>query len=98
MLPASFAGNISFSAGRMRIDKYLKVSRLIKRRELAANACLSSRVFLNGKAAKPAAQVKIGDTIEIQFGANPLRIEVLSLATVARKEDAEALYRVLPAT
>ena len=79
----------------MRIDKYLKVSRLIKRRELASEACQNLRVYLNGRAAKPGAQVKPGDRIELHLGSSPLLIEVTDVRETVKKEDAQSLFRVL---
>ena len=63
----------------MRLDKYLKVSRIIKRRTVANEACDADRVTINGRPAKASAQVKEGDVLEIMFGTNPLKVEVLSL-------------------
>lgn len=80
----------------MRIDKFLKVSRLIKRRGVAAEACDTSRVVLNGREAKPGARVKVGDIIELRFGASPLKVRVLDIRETVRKEDANTLYEVLP--
>ena len=77
----------------MRLDKWLKVSRLIKRRTVAQEACDGGRVSLNGRVAKPSADVKEGDVIEIAFGAKKVRAEVLSLAETVRKDDAAAMYR-----
>lgn len=79
----------------MRLDKYLKVSRIIKRRTVANEACDHSKVFVNGKAAKPSAEVKEGDVLELRFGERVLKVEVLSVAEHAAKSDAAALYRVL---
>ena len=79
----------------MRLDKWLKVSRLIKRRTVAQEACDGGRVSLNGRTAKPSAEVKAGDTVEISFGAKTVRAEVLSVAETVRKEDAAAMYREL---
>jgi ribosomal 50S subunit-recycling heat shock protein len=79
----------------MRLDKYLKVSRLIKRRTLANEACDSERVKLNGKVAKAGAEVKIGDVIEMRFGSNATKVEVLSVAEHAAKDAARELYRLL---
>ncbi len=79
----------------MRLDKYLKVSRLIKRRTVANEACDAGRVFLNGKAARASADVKKGDTIEIQFGGKTVKVEVLDVKETVRKEDAESLFRYL---
>ena len=77
----------------MRLDKWLKVSRLIKRRTVAQEACDGGRVSLNGRVAKPSADVKEGDVIEIAFGSRTLRAEVLSVAEAVRKDDAAAMYR-----
>ena len=79
----------------MRLDKWLKVSRLIKRRTVAQEACDGGRVSLNGRTAKPSADVKQGDIVEISFGAKTVRAEVLSVAETVRKEDAAAMYREL---
>ena len=80
----------------MRLDKYLKVSRLIKRRTVANEACDAGQVLVNGKVAKASTTVKEGDVLEIQFGTNTLRAEVLVLADTTRKEDAKEMYRRLP--
>ena len=77
----------------MRLDKYLKVSRLIKRRTVANEACDSERVSVNGKTAKASYDVKPGDVIEIRFGERRTRVEVLAVNEYARKEDAGAMYR-----
>ncbi len=77
----------------MRLDKYLKVSRLIKRRTVANTACDNERVTVNGKDAKPSYQVKPGDVIEITFGQRTLKVEVTDVAEHATKENASALYR-----
>ena len=77
----------------MRLDKYLKVSRLIKRRTVANAACDNERVTVNGKEAKPSYQVKVGDIIEIAFGQRVLKVEVLDVAEHTTKETASALYR-----
>ncbi len=79
----------------MRLDKYLKVSRLIKRRTVANEACDSERITVNGKPAKASYQVKIGDVIEISFGQRTLKVEVLQLNEHALKADAAAMYREL---
>lgn len=79
----------------MRLDKYLKVSRLIKRRTVANNACDAARVMVNGKEAKASYQVKVGDIIEIAFGQRTMRVEVLAVAEHALKADAAGLYREL---
>ncbi|MCR5727899.1 MAG: RNA-binding S4 domain-containing protein [Lachnospiraceae bacterium] len=79
----------------MRLDKYLKVSRLIKRRTVANEAADSGRVLLNGKEAKPSANVKVGDIIEIGFGNKTVKVEVLAIADTSRKEEAKELFRYL---
>lgn len=78
----------------MRLDKYLKVSRLIKRRSVAAEACGQGRVELNGKQAKASAEVNIGDKIGLSFGSRYLEVEVTSIAEHAPKGEAALLYRV----
>ena len=80
----------------MRLDKYLKVSRLIKRRTVANEACDAGRVLVNGKPAKASYQVKLGDVIEIAFGQRTMRVEVLNIAEHALKADAAAMYKELP--
>ena len=79
----------------MRLDKYLKVSRLIKRRTVANEACDAGRVLVNDKPAKVSVQVKAGDTVEIQFGSKNVKVEVLDVKDTVRKEDAENLFRYL---
>ena len=79
----------------MRLDKYLKVSRLIKRRTVANEACDDERVSVNGRTAKASYEVKVGDVIEIRFGAKTLKVEVLAVADNVRKDDAAAMYREL---
>ena len=79
----------------MRLDKYLKVSRLIKRRSVAADACSASRVLLNGKESKPSKEVKEGDVIEIVYGNSVLKVRVRATLEVTKKEDAAELYEVI---
>lgn len=79
----------------MRLDKYLKVSRLIKRRTVANEAADAGRVLLNGKEAKPSANVNVGDIIEIGFGNKTVKVEVLAIADTSRKEEAKELFRYL---
>ena len=79
----------------MRLDKYLKVSRIIKRRTVANEACSGGRVSLNGKVAKPAADVKEGDILEIRFGNRVGRYEIVTVKETVRKEQAQDVYRVL---
>ncbi|MGN0311487.1 MAG: RNA-binding S4 domain-containing protein [Lachnospiraceae bacterium] len=79
----------------MRLDKFLKVSRLIKRRTVANEACDAGRVLVNGKVAKASVNVKAGDIIEIQFGNKTVKVEVLEVADTSRKEEAKELFRYL---
>ena len=77
----------------MRLDKYLKVSRLIKRRTVANEACDNERVTINGRVARASYDVKVGDVITIRFGQKALSVEVLSVADNVGKADAAAMYR-----
>ena len=79
----------------MRLDKYLKVSRLIKRRTVANEACDAGRVLINDRPAKASAQVKVGDVLEIQFGTRSVKVEVLNVQETVRKEEAQELYKYL---
>lgn len=79
----------------MRLDKFLKVSRLIKRRTIANEACNAGRVIVNGKSAKASAAVKTGDIIEIGFGTKTVKVEVLDVQETVKKDDAKELYRYL---
>ena len=79
----------------MRLDKFLKVSRIIKRRTVANEACSSGRVMLNDRVAKPGAEVKPGDHIAIRFGEHLGQYEILQVADSVRKENASSMYRVL---
>lgn len=79
----------------MRLDKYLKVSRLIKRRTVANEACDAEKVSVNGKPAHASYDVKEGDIIEISIGAKPLKVRVLDVKEFTKKEDAAALYEVV---
>ncbi len=78
----------------MRLDKYLKVSRLIKRRTVANEACDAEKVIVNGKAARASYEVKVGDIIEIIIG-KPLKVRVLDVKDTVKKDDAAALYEVV---
>ena len=78
----------------MRIDKYLKVSRLIKRRTLANEACETGHVSINGKAAKPGSEVKVGDKLEIRFGSSLTTVEVISVAEHVTKEGSKEMYEI----
>lgn len=77
----------------MRIDKYLKNARIIKRRTIAKEACEQGRVSINGKVAKPGDEVSIGDKIRIEFGNNPVNIEVLDTKDNVAKDSSQTLYR-----
>ena len=79
----------------MRLDKYLKVSRIIKRRTVANDACDAAHVTVNGRPAKASYDVKVGDKLELHFGARTLAVEVLAVAEAVRKDDASAMYREL---
>ena len=79
----------------MRLDKYLKVSRLIKRRTVANEACDAGRVLANDKVARASYEVKVGDVLTLNLGTNPLRVEVVSVTEYAKKDEAALLYRVL---
>lgn len=79
----------------MRLDKFLKVSRLIKRRTVANEACINGRVLLNGKVAKPSVSVKEGDEIEIQFGTRTTKLVVMNIKETIRKENAKEMYELL---
>ncbi len=79
----------------MRLDKYLKVSRLIKRRTVANEACDAEKVSVNGKPARASYEVKTGDIIEINIGAKPLRVRVIDVKEYTKKDDAAALYEVV---
>ena len=79
----------------MRLDKYLTISRLIKRRTVANEACDAGRVLVNGKPAKASVNIKAGDQIEIQFGTSSVKVEVLDVQETVRKEEAKELYRYL---
>ena len=79
----------------MRLDKYLKVSRIIKRRTVAKEACDGGRVTINGKVAKAGAEIKEGDVMEIRFGNRVGRYEITDVREVVRKENAAEMYKVL---
>ena len=79
----------------MRLDKFLKVSRLLKRRTVANEACDAGRVLVNDRPARASAQVKAGDVLEIQFGSKSVRVEVLNVQETVKKEEAQELYRYL---
>ena len=79
----------------MRLDKYLKVSRIIKRRTIANEACDAGRVMVNDKVARASYDVKVGDVVEISFGTRNVKIEVLSLNETIHKEDAALMYKIV---
>jgi len=79
----------------MRIDKFLKVSRIIKRRTLANEACAKEKVTINGRVAKPGSEVKVGDIVEIRFGEHITRIKVLRVTEHVRKEESAEMYELL---
>ena len=79
----------------MRLDKFLKVSRLIKRRTVANEACDAGRVLVNGVVAKASVKVKAGDIIEIQFGTKTVKVVVLDIQDTTKKEEAKDLFRYL---
>ncbi len=79
----------------MRLDKYLKVSRLIKRRTVANEACDAGRILADDKIARASYEVKTGDILTLNLGANPLRVEVVSVTEYAKKDEAALLYRVI---
>ena len=79
----------------MRLDKYLKVSRVIKRRTVACEACQNGRVSINSKVAKPSAVVKVGDIISVAFGDNTFQFKVISTNEYAKKADATEMYEIL---
>ncbi len=79
----------------MRIDKFLKVSRLIKRRTVANEACSGERVTINGRVVKPSAEVREGDVVSIRFGNRTVTFRVLNVAETARKEQADSMYEII---
>jgi ribosomal 50S subunit-recycling heat shock protein len=79
----------------MRLDKFLKNSRLIKRRTVAKDACEGEKVYVNGKQAKPSTTVKVGDIVEIVFGEKSLKAEILDITDRATKEAAKEMYRII---
>ena len=79
----------------MRLDKFLKVSRLIKRRTVANEACDAGRVFINDKPAKASANVKVGDVLTIQFGNKDVKVEILDVQETVKKDEAKELFKYL---
>ncbi len=82
----------------MRLDKFLKVARIIKRRTLAKDICDGGKVCVNGRVAKPGAEIKPGDVLELDFGSKKIKIEVLGTPNTVRADQAKDLYRVLEET
>jgi ribosomal 50S subunit-recycling heat shock protein len=79
----------------MRIDKFLKVSRILKRRTVANQACDGGRVKINDRPAKPSAQVKVGDIVELGLGSGTVKFEILQIKETVKKEETESLYKIL---
>lgn len=79
----------------MRIDKFLKVSRILKRRSVANEACQGGRVSVNGKDVKPSYSLKVGDEVEIRFGEGSVKFRVLLLKETVKKEEAQTLYEII---
>lgn len=79
----------------MRVDKFLKVSRLIKRRSVAKEASLGEKIVLNGRICKPSAEVKQGDILEIHFSKTHMKVRILEILNSSKKDDAERMYEVL---
>lgn len=79
----------------MRLDKFLKVSRIIKRRTVANEACDAQRIIVNGKPARASYDVKVNDIIEVNLGSKPLKVQVAAVNEFAKKEDASLMYKIL---
>ncbi len=79
----------------MRIDKFLKVSRILKRRTVAQEACSEEKVLINGKQAKPSTAVKIGDEVQILYSAGTFKFRILNIKETVKKEEASSLYEVI---
>ena len=79
----------------MRIDKFLIVSRILKRRTVAQEACTEEKVVINGKSAKPATKVKIGDVVEIHYATGVLKFRIINIKETVKKEEAASLYEVI---
>jgi len=82
----------------MRLDRFLKVSRIIKRRTMAKEVCDNGRVSVNGRAAKPGAEIKVGDLLELDFGSKRIKIEVLGTPNTVRVDQAKDMYRTIEET
>ncbi len=81
------------AATSIRLDKFLKISRIIKRRSVANDACSTGHVYVNGREAKPGTDVRVGDVLSIRFGEQTHEYEILAIAEHAAKQDASAMYR-----
>ncbi len=79
----------------MRIDKFLKVSRILKRRTLAQQACDKGKVIVNGKEVKPAKQIKAGDEVELQFTGGSLKFRIIQIKETVKKDEAQSLYEII---
>ena len=79
----------------MRVDKYLKVARILKRRSLANQAADLGKVFVNGRVVKPSYKLKVGDILEIAFNSGAIKLEVLELKETVKKDDADSLYKII---
>lgn len=79
----------------MRLDKYLKVSRIIKRRTIANEACDAGRVIVNGRVARASLDIKVNDVIEISFGSKNVKVQVLNVAETVKKDDAALMYKIV---
>lgn len=79
----------------MRIDKFLKVSRILKRRTLAQQACDKGKVLINGKEVKPAKHVKVGDEVELQFTGGAVKFRILNIKETVKKDEASSLYEII---
>lgn len=80
----------------MRIDKFLKVSRILKRRTVAREACDGGKVVINGREAKPGQQIKIGDVVEIDYATDVLKFRILDIKETVKKDEAASLYEIIP--
>ena len=87
--------SVYFCEVKMRLDKFLKVSRIIKRRTVANDACDTERIAVNGRVVKASYNVKVGDIIEVSFGQRTLKVRVTDVKDVVKKDDAVTLYEVL---
>ncbi len=89
------AHNFLFKVKFMRLDKYLKVSRIIKRRTIANEACDAGRVMVNGRVARASLDIKVNDIIEVSFGSKNVKVQVLNVAETVKKDDAVLMYKII---